>query len=230
MSQKANWNYPTSVRFGVDRIAELADACKTCGISRPLFVTDPGLAAFPRVVGSIREGWPTQDARSYIEELLYDNRGGSRLGFSLAAFRDLLLLHGLLDQHLAALEAAAGGGGAMHPPPEPPPHLAALWNAEGAALFAPAPMMAAQPSLELDVRLLANSEERSALETGYPIIAEAITMRWGKPGAAGYLGNLIRSTNEQHGPTLSQDTIAELMLLHDVAQDLGALEPGLSPA
>jgi alcohol dehydrogenase class IV len=44
MTQKANWNYPTSVRFGVGRIAELADACKTAGMARPLFVTDPGLA------------------------------------------------------------------------------------------------------------------------------------------------------------------------------------------
>jgi len=44
MTQKANWNYPTSVRFGVGRIAELADACKSAGMTRPLFVTDPGLA------------------------------------------------------------------------------------------------------------------------------------------------------------------------------------------
>ncbi|MBP6014685.1 MAG: iron-containing alcohol dehydrogenase [Alphaproteobacteria bacterium] len=44
MSQKANWNYPTSVRFGAGRIAELADVCKGAGIARPLFVTDPGLA------------------------------------------------------------------------------------------------------------------------------------------------------------------------------------------
>jgi alcohol dehydrogenase len=47
MSQKANWNYPTSVRFGAGRISELADACKVAGIARPLFVTDPGLAALP---------------------------------------------------------------------------------------------------------------------------------------------------------------------------------------
>jgi alcohol dehydrogenase len=39
-----NWNYPTAIRFGVGRIAELGDACKAAGISRPLLVTDPGLA------------------------------------------------------------------------------------------------------------------------------------------------------------------------------------------
>lgn len=43
----ANWNYPTAVRFGAGRIAELADACRALGISRPLLVTDRGLASAP---------------------------------------------------------------------------------------------------------------------------------------------------------------------------------------
>ena len=43
----ANWSYPTAVRFGPGRIKELADACRTAGISRPLLVTDAGLAKFP---------------------------------------------------------------------------------------------------------------------------------------------------------------------------------------
>jgi alcohol dehydrogenase class IV len=41
------WNYPTSVRFGVGRIKELPEACKAAGISRPLLVTDAGLAKLP---------------------------------------------------------------------------------------------------------------------------------------------------------------------------------------
>jgi len=45
----ANWNYPTSVRFGPGRIAELPDACKAAGIQHPLLVTDPGLSALPIV-------------------------------------------------------------------------------------------------------------------------------------------------------------------------------------
>ncbi|MGI9407712.1 MAG: iron-containing alcohol dehydrogenase [Hyphomicrobiaceae bacterium] len=43
MTATANWSYPTSVRFGAGRISELAAACKTAGISRPLLVTDPGI-------------------------------------------------------------------------------------------------------------------------------------------------------------------------------------------
>jgi alcohol dehydrogenase len=57
MNQTSNWNYPTSVRFGAGRIAELADACKANGITRPLFVTDPGLAGLPMtqmVFGSLK--------------------------------------------------------------------------------------------------------------------------------------------------------------------------------
>ncbi|GMG84636.1 iron-containing alcohol dehydrogenase [Paralimibaculum aggregatum] len=43
----ATWSYPTHVRFGAGRIAELPDACAAAGIKRPLLVTDRGLAALP---------------------------------------------------------------------------------------------------------------------------------------------------------------------------------------
>lgn len=44
---KANWNYPTTVKFGPGRIAELPEALKTAGIKKPLLVTDAGLAPLP---------------------------------------------------------------------------------------------------------------------------------------------------------------------------------------
>ena len=44
-----NWNYPTAIRFGVGKISELADACKELGMSNPLLITDPGIAALPMV-------------------------------------------------------------------------------------------------------------------------------------------------------------------------------------
>jgi alcohol dehydrogenase class IV len=43
----ANWSYPTAIRFGAGRIKELADACRAAGITRPLLVTDAGLAKLP---------------------------------------------------------------------------------------------------------------------------------------------------------------------------------------
>ena len=45
MSLIANWSYPTAIRFGAGRISEIADACKVAGISRPLLITDRGLAS-----------------------------------------------------------------------------------------------------------------------------------------------------------------------------------------
>jgi len=40
---KTNWNYPTSVWVGENRIKDLSQACKNLKISRPLFVTDKDL-------------------------------------------------------------------------------------------------------------------------------------------------------------------------------------------
>ena len=54
----ANWSYPTAVRFGPGRIKELADACRAAGITRPLLVTDAGLAKLPiteRALGLLKE-------------------------------------------------------------------------------------------------------------------------------------------------------------------------------
>jgi len=48
-----NWNYPTSIKFGAGRIAELPDACRSLGMRRPLLVTDPGLAALPMVAKTV---------------------------------------------------------------------------------------------------------------------------------------------------------------------------------
>ena len=47
------WSYPTQVRFGPGRIAELPRACRSLGMSRPLLVTDPGLAALPMVAEAV---------------------------------------------------------------------------------------------------------------------------------------------------------------------------------
>src|SRR5215211_9242357 len=49
----ATWNYPTSVRFGAGRIAELAGALVEAGITKPLFVTDPNLARLPMSQGAL---------------------------------------------------------------------------------------------------------------------------------------------------------------------------------
>jgi len=64
MQLRGDWNYPTSVRFGLGRIAELPEAVKAAAIARPLFVTDPNLARLPLVVDALASlnaaGLPTK--------------------------------------------------------------------------------------------------------------------------------------------------------------------------
>ncbi|SFR12728.1 iron-containing alcohol dehydrogenase [Poseidonocella sedimentorum] len=45
MQLVGNWSYPTTIRFGAGRIAEIGAALKAAGITRPLLVTDRGLAS-----------------------------------------------------------------------------------------------------------------------------------------------------------------------------------------
>ena len=40
---KINWNYPTSMWVGDNRVQDVSKACKQLGISNPLFVTDKDL-------------------------------------------------------------------------------------------------------------------------------------------------------------------------------------------
>ncbi|UYV38715.1 iron-containing alcohol dehydrogenase [Rhodobacteraceae bacterium D3-12] len=53
MSLTANWSYPTAIRFGAGRIAEIAEACAALGMARPLLVTDRGLADLPITVKTL---------------------------------------------------------------------------------------------------------------------------------------------------------------------------------
>src|SRR5271156_1563391 len=48
------WNFPTRVVTGAGRIADLPQACRTYGVTRPLLVTDRGLAATDLIAGIIK--------------------------------------------------------------------------------------------------------------------------------------------------------------------------------
>ena len=40
----ANFNFPTSIRFGAGRVKDLPALCREAGMAAPLLVTDPALA------------------------------------------------------------------------------------------------------------------------------------------------------------------------------------------
>ena len=55
---RADWSYPTAIRFGAGRAAEIGAACAAAGIARPLLVTDRGLSHLPitaRMLGLMEE-------------------------------------------------------------------------------------------------------------------------------------------------------------------------------
>ena len=232
---------------------------------------DTGLAAFPYLIARIRVSWPTIEARSFIEGLLYDNRGGSRIGFSIPAFRDLLILHSMVDEHLAAMDKHGridpNNGRILDAPeePEPPEHLAAIWRSASAerpvyTTPLPADMVSMpetmfeqelppipEPKTEVkhplkpetrvekkqvilapfDINAIANSADRSSLEKSFPIIVEALVSRWSQAGLADYLSNLIRSSSDREAG-LTNEALGELILLHDLALEMGEPEPTFS--
>ncbi len=53
MQLVGNWSYPTAMRFGAGRIAELGEVCAAAGMKRPLLVTDRGLADLPVTQGAL---------------------------------------------------------------------------------------------------------------------------------------------------------------------------------
>ena len=82
-----NWNYPTAIRFGPGRITELAEACKSLGMTKPLLVTDPGLAGLPMVADALA----ANQAAGLPTGLFSDvkpNPVGKNVDDGIAAYRD----------------------------------------------------------------------------------------------------------------------------------------------
>ena len=52
---KYNWNYPTTMWVGENRIADLGSACKQLNIKSPLLVTDSGLAKTQMVLNILKK-------------------------------------------------------------------------------------------------------------------------------------------------------------------------------
>ncbi|WP_349371949.1 iron-containing alcohol dehydrogenase [Salinarimonas sp.] len=86
MSVRANWSYPTAVRFGAGRLSELGEACRAAGMSRPLVVTDPVVAGLPiaeRAMAVLREAGLAAEMFSDVAP----NPVGANVEAGVAAYR-----------------------------------------------------------------------------------------------------------------------------------------------
>lgn len=86
MNKTANWNYPTSVRFGVGRIKELPELCKSVGMLRPLLVTDRGLGSAPITTAAL-DSLKQAGLGAALFSDLKPNPMESNLDAGLAAYR-----------------------------------------------------------------------------------------------------------------------------------------------
>lgn len=57
-----------------------------------------GLEHFPHLLARISDDWGTSSCYDYLQSLVKDNRDGERSGFNEEAFRDVMLLIGILEQ------------------------------------------------------------------------------------------------------------------------------------
>jgi alcohol dehydrogenase class IV len=99
---KGNFNYPTAYRIGAGRISELADACRSLGLARPLVVTDPGVAGlswFAGVVDSLTDAGSSTSVFSAVKA----NPDGLDVEAGVIAYRE----------HQADGLVLIGGGSAL---------------------------------------------------------------------------------------------------------------------
>ncbi len=84
---RGDWLFPTEIRFGAGRLAELGALCRRHGIMRPLLVTDRGLAQLPltqRVIEAARKAGIAPQLFAEVQE----NPTDENVRAGAAAFRD----------------------------------------------------------------------------------------------------------------------------------------------
>ena len=72
---KTNWNYPTSLWVGQNRVKDLSNACQNIKIKKPLFVTDKDLAGSSMVKNILSE---LEDNLNEIN--IFSNFSGNAIG------------------------------------------------------------------------------------------------------------------------------------------------------
>jgi alcohol dehydrogenase class IV len=100
--ENTNWNFPTTIWFGSDRIEDLPAACEQLGIKNPLFVTDEGLVKLEIVATALNTL-----KKSAISFSVYSDVQGNPTGKNVTAGVEHYRKHG----HDGVI--AFGGGSAI---------------------------------------------------------------------------------------------------------------------
>ena len=74
MKMKSNWNYPTNIWIGENRINDLFEACKNLKITKPLFVTDKDLINLKMIEKIIN------NLKKNIKIYIFSNFSGNPIG------------------------------------------------------------------------------------------------------------------------------------------------------
>ena len=97
--ENMNWNYPTTILFGLNRVKEIQNACNDLQIKKPLIVTDPGIQKTD-IIDKITS-YLTSKARIYSE--VQSNPTGQNVMNGVQIFND--------GKHDGVI--AVGGGSGM---------------------------------------------------------------------------------------------------------------------
>ena len=81
---KLNWNYPTTVWAGENRVNDISDACLVSKIKNPLFVTDKDLITLPMTITII------DNLKKIFKDIkIFSNFSGNPLGKNITEGVDL---------------------------------------------------------------------------------------------------------------------------------------------
>lgn len=98
----SQWNYPSAISVGPGAVVQCAELCSAMGMSKPLLVTDPGLAALP-MVGELLEALRDAGKGACLFSEIQANPSGANVADGCARFR----------AHSCDGVIAMGGGSAL---------------------------------------------------------------------------------------------------------------------
>ena len=84
---QANWNYPTSIRVGEQRLSELGACCADLNMKNPLLVTDPGLADLP-ILEQALAACASEGLNCSVFSEVQPNPTGTNVEQGVSAFKD----------------------------------------------------------------------------------------------------------------------------------------------